>query len=199
MSPTSPKSNMKKPLCLLSRRLDRFPDMPCMKKAYSVKKTLASSQERRAPFVQCGSPRRSNAGFVPPPVYVEFRLFMLLKSRSRQLCSMPWGVRGTVVPWANRFVEVPPCPAPPSRCAPSRRARGMSGFWIRQVIGDLCWQLLFLGHGIEPALVAWSFADRPELLHAESPEKHRDEGHRPHHYPGLFGIWNALVTPVIPA
>ena len=98
---------------------------------------LVGSQERRAAVVPLIN-RGSNAGFVPPPVYMAFRLFVLLKKRSGQVCSMPWRVRGSVVSWANRFVGVPFCPVPPHPAvppcaAPTRRARGMSGFWIRQV------------------------------------------------------------------
>ena len=64
MSRTRPKSNIKKPLCMLSRRLDRFPDMPCMKKVYSVKKRWSTGQQPEAksafrpavkPRIQCGS------------------------------------------------------------------------------------------------------------------------------------------------
>ena len=65
-------------------------------------------------------------------------------------------------------------------------------------VSDPCWQLFCLEHGIDPALAAWSFADRPEMLHAEGPE-HGDEGHRPHRDPCLFGVWSALVTRLIPA
>ena len=61
-------------------------------------------------------------------------------------------------------------------------------------IGDPCWQLFRLEHGIVPALAARSFADRLGTLHAEGPDKHGDEGHRPHRDPGLFGIWNVIVT-----
>ena len=50
----------------------------------------------------------------------------------------PWGAEGTVVSWANRPVGVPLCPAPlrpaaPPCAAPPGPARGMSGFWIRQL------------------------------------------------------------------
>ena len=67
-----------------------------------------------------------------------FRLFVLLKRRSGQVCSMAWRVRGTVVSWANRSVGVPSCPAlprpaAPPCAAPTRPARGMPGFWIRHV------------------------------------------------------------------
>ena len=94
----------------------QFLDVPCMKRVYrdkdrrwSIGQQLVSSQERRARSVprvnrlriNCGS----NAGFVPPPVYIAFRLFVLLKRRSGQVCSMPWRVRGTVGSWANRFVH----------------------------------------------------------------------------------------------
>ena len=43
---------------------------------------------------------------------------------------MPWGVRGTLVSWANCSARPRPA-APP--CAPTRPARCMSGFWTRQV------------------------------------------------------------------
>ena len=66
------------------------------------------------------------------------RLFMLLGGRSGQVCTMPRGVRGTVISWANRSVGVPSCPARPRPAAlpcaaPTRPARGMSGFWTRQI------------------------------------------------------------------
>ena len=38
-------------------------------------------------------------------------------------------------------------------------------------IDDPCWQLFCLEHGIDLVLAAWSFADRPEVLHADGPEK----------------------------
>ena len=47
-------------------------------------------------------------------------------------------------------------------------------------------------------LGAEGFADSPEKLHAEGPER-GDGGHRPHHDPCLFGVWSALVTRLIPA
>ena len=58
--------------------------------------------------------------------------------RSRQLFSMPWRERGSVVSWANRPVDVPSCsallcPATPPCAAPTRPARGMSRFWIRHI------------------------------------------------------------------
>ena len=40
-------------------------------------------------------------------------------------------------------------------------------------VSDPCWQLFCLEHGIDPALAAWSFADRPEMLHAEGPRARR--------------------------
>ena len=65
-------------------------------------------------------------------------------------------------------------------------------------VEDPCWQLFCLEHGIDPALAAWSFADRPGTLHAEGPEDHGHEGHRPHRDPCLFGVWSALVMRLIP-
>ena len=71
---------------------------------------LLGSQERRAAVVLQIN-RWSTAGFVPPSVYIRFRLFALPKNRSGQLSSMFRVVRGTVVSWANRPVGVPSCPA----------------------------------------------------------------------------------------
>ena len=98
---------------------------------------MVSSQERRAAVVPRIN-RLSSAFFVPPSVYIGFRLFVLLKKRSGHLCTMPWRVRGTVVSWATRSVGVPSCPTPPSPAAPpcaapTRPACGISWFWIRQV------------------------------------------------------------------
>ena len=76
--------------------------------------TLVSSQERSAALALLIH-RGSIAGFVPPSVYVEFRLFVLPTSRLRQLSSMlwiPWGGRGQVVSWPKKPVGVPSCPAP---------------------------------------------------------------------------------------
>ena len=55
--------------------------------------------------------------FFPHSVYIGFRLFVLLERSSGDVSSMPWGVRGTHVSWANCFVCVPTCPAPPRRPA----------------------------------------------------------------------------------
>ena len=68
-------------------------------------------------------------------VYIGFRLFVLLERRSGDVSSMPWRVRGTLVSWAISSVGTQSYPTPPRRPpgAPTRTARGMSGFWIRQV------------------------------------------------------------------
>ena len=50
--------------------------------------TLVSSPEHRVLLVPRFN-RGSTVGFVPPSVYVGFRLFVLPKSRSRQLSSIP--------------------------------------------------------------------------------------------------------------
>ena len=128
----------------------RFPDMPCMKKVYKDKNatvhwSAARNEERVSsrgyavyqPLVKRGS----NADNFPQTLYMVFRLFVLLKGRSGQVCSMPWRVRGTGVSWADRSVGVPSCPARPRPAAPpcaapSRRTRGMSGFWIRRIAGE---------------------------------------------------------------
>ena len=110
----------------------KFPDMPCMKRVYkdkysSVHWSAARNEERP-------SSRLSTGRRVPPSLYIEFRLFVLPKSRPGQLSSMPWKARGSVASWANRPAGVPARPARPTplpRHALPRR--GMSGFWIRQI------------------------------------------------------------------
>ena len=79
--------------------------------------TVVNSQHRRALAVPvtnrlstAGQPvvnRWSTAGFVPPPVYIGFPLFVLSKSRSREFSAVPWWRRRTDVCWASRTVEVP--------------------------------------------------------------------------------------------
>ena len=48
---------------------------------------------------------------------IGFSLFVLLERRSGDACSMPWGVRGTLVSWADCSVGAPSCRAPPRRPA----------------------------------------------------------------------------------
>ena len=81
--------------------------------------TLVSSQEQRALLIPVIN-RLSTAGFVPPTDYKGFPLFVLPKSCSGQLSSMPWGAQGTVVSCADKTVGVPPCRARPAQ--PPRRA-----------------------------------------------------------------------------
>ena len=64
---------------------------------------------------------------------------MLPGARPGGLSSIVWGLRGSVVSWANRSIGVLTCPTPPGPtvppcAAPSRPNRGISGFWIRQII-----------------------------------------------------------------
>ena len=54
-------------------------------------------------------PARGMSGFWARQV--GFRLFVLPKGRSGQMSSMLLRKRKSVVPWANRSVGVPPCPA----------------------------------------------------------------------------------------
>ena len=82
---------------------------------------LVSRQQRRALAVPRLN-RLSTAGFVPPPVYIGFPLFVLAKRRSEQLFTVPWRARGTVGFRADRNVGTLFCPASP-RPAVRRRPR----------------------------------------------------------------------------
>ena len=53
-------------------------------------------------------------------------------------------------------------------------------------IDDLCWQLFCLEHGIDPVL-------------GRKGSECGEGGHRPRHYPCVFGVWSALVTRWVPA
>ena len=93
---------------------------------------LASSKEQRALLVPLIN-RLSTASLIPPPVYIGFPLFVLPRICSRQLSSMLWRTRGTLVSWAEKPVGVPSLPGRPAVRRPTRPASGVSGFWIRQV------------------------------------------------------------------
>ena len=68
--------------------------------------------------------RCSTAGFVPPSVYIGFRLFVLLGRRGN-VSSILWRVRGRLVSWANSSVGIQSCPTPPRhpavRSVPTRQ------------------------------------------------------------------------------
>ena len=99
-----------------------FPDMPCMKRDYKDKKATAhwSAARNKERF----SSRGSTAGFVPPSVYIGFRLFVLLGRRG-DVSSMLWGVRGRLVSGANSSVGTQSCPTRPRhpalRSVPTRQ------------------------------------------------------------------------------
>ena len=84
--------------------------------------TLVHSQQRRALLVP-RSNRWSTTGFVPPPVYMGFPLFVLAKRHSGQMFTVPWRARGTVGSQADRIVGTLSCsasPRPAVRHAPCR-------------------------------------------------------------------------------
>ena len=99
---------------------------------------LVGSQERRAllvPLINRVKTVCQPLILFPHSVLIRFCLFVLLERRG-DVSSMPWGNEGRLSPErialsASRPAR--PRPAAPPR-APTRPARGMSGFWIRQVI-----------------------------------------------------------------
>ena len=99
--------------------------MPCIKKVYGDKKesvhsSAARNKERFSSrgetAVQPRFNRGSTAGFVPPSVYIGFRLFVFL-GRQRDVSSMVWRVRGRLVSWASSSVGIQSCPTPPRHSA----------------------------------------------------------------------------------
>ena len=125
-------SNMRLPSKRFPRR-PHFPDKPCIKKVYKNKKSvspLVSSQEQRALLVP-----RFNRGFCSPVGL--YRISLVRSSGvTRRRVFDALEVRGKLVSGANSSLGIQSCPATP----PSRRASGMSGFWVRQVrmLGDGC-------------------------------------------------------------
>ena len=63
---------------------------------------------------------------------------MLLERRSSDVSAISWKVHGTSVSWPNSSIGTQSCPTRPAvpPGASTRPARGISGFWIRQV-GEL--------------------------------------------------------------
>ena len=149
-----------------------FPDMPCMKRFTETNRRRHTGQQpgtksARGPVDQplinrgstAGQPRvnrGSTADFVPPSVYIRFRLFVLPKRRPGQCLRFARGQEGglspgRIDPTASRRTQ-PRTPSPPRRAPPrpdrpivcpgfaydkcvlSRPVRGMFGFWIRQCI-----------------------------------------------------------------
>ena len=93
--------------------------------------------------------RGSTAGFVPPSVYIGFRIFVLLERRSTTCLRCFGGYEGGLSPRRTVLLASNPArprPATPP-CAPTRPARGMSGFWTQQV-------KLRITSGLDPPLSA---------------------------------------------
>ena len=117
-----------------------FPDMPCMKKLSSDKQasvhwSAARTKSARGPMYK---PLVKRTFLSPHQLIMGIRLFVHPKILPGQLPTMPLWARGTVVSWANRPTSVlaqpgPARPAAPPHAAPPRTARGMSGFWNRQI------------------------------------------------------------------
>ena len=100
--------------------------MPCMITETNRRRYIGQQPGTKSAFRPADKPlvnRWSTAGFVPPPVYIGFPLFVLAKRRSEQLFTVPWRARETVAFWADRNVGTLFCPAssrPAVRRAPRR-------------------------------------------------------------------------------
>ena len=127
----------------LSLSIHILPDMPCMKKVSETKKRRYSGQQPgtksgRRPGDKPVIGRGSIGCFDPPSVYIGFPLFVLPKDRSRHCLRCPGGQQGQLSPGRTDLSATRPAlprPASPLRRAPTppRPARGMSGFWLKQV------------------------------------------------------------------
>ena len=106
--------------------------------------TLVSSQERRGlavPSTNRGSTAGQplvNRGFSSSVGLHRISFVRASEETSRTVSSIRWRARGRVVSWPDRPDGVPSYPAPtplaaPPCAAPTRPARSVSGFWIRQV------------------------------------------------------------------
>ena len=122
------------PPCPSARGISRFPDMPCTKKVYrDGKASVHWSAARNKELLS------SNAGLVPPLVYIGIRLFVLLERCSFRTCVYD-ALEGTRDGCIGEPIHRRPVlhgmalPRPAQRyAAPSRPAPSMSGFWILQI------------------------------------------------------------------
>ena len=106
----------------LGRFCFKFPDMPCMKRVYRDKRCRSTGQQPGTknafrPAIKPLVNRGSTAHFVPPIVYIGFRLFVLLERRSGDVSAISWRERWSFVSWANSSVGTQSCPTPPGRSA----------------------------------------------------------------------------------
>ena len=109
-----------------------------------ARKGLTGTKKRRYTAQQPGTKSargpadkpRINCGSTANFVYIGFRLFVLMERRSGNASSMPWWVRGTLVSLVINSVGTLSYQTPPRRPpgAPTRTARDMPGFLIRQVL-----------------------------------------------------------------
>ena len=98
---------------------------------------LVGSQETKSASCPADKPRinRGSTGdFVPPSVYIGFRLFVLLERRSSDVSSIPWKEWWTFVSWANNSVGKQSCPTSTGRSAGRSDPNSSIGGRILQIL-----------------------------------------------------------------
>ena len=117
------------------------PDMPSMKRVYKDKWApihWSAARNKKSASRPAHKPRINRSPTAGQPRVLFFPGLRRISFRAseemfRPFFSMPWRAQGTVVSCANNPVGAPSCRARPAVRSPTRPARGVSGFWIRQI------------------------------------------------------------------
>ena len=122
-----------------------FPDMPCMKKGLQGQKSvglLVGIYERRAllvPVINRLPTACKPVILFPHSVYMGFRLFVLWRDVQAMCLRCFGGYEGRLSPGRTVLSASNPARPRPAAlpCAPTRPARGMFEFWVRQIF-NIC-------------------------------------------------------------